>query len=82
MIVKTEVTGLVPEDSKNDATSWKQMPDGEQKRAAFLRENAAFLREMKLPPHPAPASRLARRTKVVVGVIFLLLMGIVVRWIL
>ncbi len=77
MIVKTEVTGLVP-GPKDDSKSWKEMEDGEQKRAAFLRENAAFLRETKLPPHPAPASRLARRTKVVVGAIFLLLASIVI----
>ncbi len=81
MIVKTEVTGLVP-GPKDDSKSWKEMEDGEQKRAAFLRENAAFLREMKLPPHPAPASRIARSTKVVVAANFLLLAIIVVGFLL
>jgi hypothetical protein len=61
---------------------WKQMADGEEKRAAFLREMEPFLREMNPPSDPAPASKVAWRTKVVVGATFLLLMGIVVRWIL
>jgi len=56
------------------------MADGEEKRAAFLREMEPFLRGMKPPPDPAAASKVAWRTKVVVGATFLLLMGIVVRW--
>ncbi len=67
-----------PGDSKNDAMSWKQMADGEEKRAAFLREMEPFLREMKPPARPAPPSRIARNTNVVVGTIFLLLAAIVV----
>ncbi len=61
----------------DDSKSWKEMADGKQKRAAFLREMEPFLREMKPPLGPAPPSRVARRTRVVVGANFLLL-GIIV----
>ncbi len=67
---------------KDDCKSWKEMDDGKQKRAAFLREMEPFLREMKPLPRPAPPSRVAWRTKVVVGAIFLLLASIVVGWML
>ncbi len=67
---------------KNDSKSWKEMEDGKEKRAAFLREMEPFLREMQLRRRPAPPSRVERKSKVVVGVNFLLLAIIVVGFLL
>ena len=67
---------------KNDSKSWKEMEDGEGRRTAFLREMEPFLREMQLRRHPAPPSRVARKTSVVVRANFLLLAIIVVGFLL
>ncbi len=57
--------------AKVDSKSWKEMEGGEEKRAAFLRE-------MEPPLRPAPPSRIARKTKIVVGANLLLLAIVVV----
>ena len=58
------------------------MEDGEEKRKAFLREMEPFLREMQLRRRPAPPSRVARKTSVVVRANFLMLAIIVVGFLL
>ena len=77
----TQAAGLVP-GLTDDSKTWKEMEDGDEKRAAFLREMEPFLRESKLPLRPAPHLRVARKSKVVVGANFLLLAIFVVGYLL